>query len=166
MQSSEMVPTGNVSNINDLERVPVPDATMAVAFGTHPPRVTSMKLTHEISTTIGSRQSRESRSESFATRFTRIELAVLSRAAAKDGLKVREWAREALLREARRSEDPLFTELIATRMILLNLLKPLAMGQVVTPEDFTRISATVRSDKRKVAQEIQQQYINASAKEF
>ena len=94
------------------------------------------------------------------------ELSVLSRAAAKDGMKVREWAREALLREARRSEDPLFTELIATRMILLNLLKPLAMGQVVTPEDFTRISATVRSDKRKVAQEIQQQYITASPKEF
>ena len=76
-----------------------------------------------------------------------------------------EWAREVLLREARRTEDPLFIELIATRMILLNLLKPLAMGQVVTPEEFTRISATVRSDKRKVAQEIQQQYINASPKE-
>ena len=80
-------------------------------------------------------------------------------------MKVREWAREILLRESRRSEDPLFTELIATRMILLNLLKPLAMGQVVTPEEFARISATVRSDKRKVAQEIQQQYINASPKE-
>ena len=161
-----MVPTGNVSNINDLERVPVPDATIKVASGTHPPRVIPMKLTHDLSTTVGSHQGRDSRSESFATRFTRNELAVLSRAAAKDGLKVREWAREALLREARRSEDPLFTELIATRMILLNLLKPLAMGQVVTPEDFTRISATVRSDKRKVAQEIQQQYINASAKEL
>ena len=81
-------------------------------------------------------------------------------------MKVREWAREALLREARRADDPMFTELIATRMILLNLLKPLAMGQVVTPEDFTRISATVRSDKRKVAQEIQQQYTNASQKEI
>jgi hypothetical protein len=80
-------------------------------------------------------------------------------------MKVREWAREALLREARRCEDPLFTELIATRMILLNLLKPLAMGQVVTPEDFTRISATVRSDKRKVAQEIQQQYTAPATKE-
>ena len=80
-------------------------------------------------------------------------------------MKVREWAREALLREARRADDPMFTELIATRMILLNLLKPLAMGHVVTPEDFTRISATVRSDKRKVAQEIQQQYTNASQKE-
>ncbi|MFN2976277.1 hypothetical protein [Terriglobus aquaticus] len=77
-----------------------------------------------------------------------------------------EWAREVLLRAARRSEDPLFTELIATRMILLNLLKPLAMGQVVTPEDFTRISATVRSDKRKVAQEIRQQYVTASPKEL
>jgi hypothetical protein len=125
-----------------------------------------MKLKHDLSTTVGTRQGRDSRSESFATRFTRTELAILSRAAAKDGLKVREWAREALLREARRSEDPLFTELIATRMILLNLLKPLAMGQVVTPEDFTRISATVRSDKRKVAQEIQQQYITAPPKEL
>ena len=36
----------------------------------------------------------------------------------------------------RAQEDMLFTELIATRMILLNLLKPLAMGQPVTPEDF------------------------------
>ncbi len=139
---------------------------MTVAFGTDLSRVISMKLTSDISTTIGSRQGRDSRSESFATRFTRTELAILSRAAAKDGLKVREWAREALLREARRSEDPLFTELIATRMILLNLLKPLAMGQIVTPEDFTRISATVRSDKRKVAQEIQQQYITAPPKEL
>jgi hypothetical protein len=125
-----------------------------------------MKLTHDLSAAAGSRQGRDSRSESFATRFTRTELAVLSRAAANDGMKVREWAREVLLREARRSEDPLFTELIATRMILLNLLKPLAMGQVVTPEDFSRISATVRSDKRKVAQEIQQQYITASSKEL
>ncbi len=92
---------------------------------------------------------------------------LLLTAARLDGKALGEWAREILLREARRSaDDPLFTELIATRMILLNLLKPLAMGQVVTPEDFTRISATVRSDKRKVAQEIQQQYTKASPKEL
>ena len=139
---------------------------MPVASGTHSTQVILMKLTHDAPTTIASRKGRDSRSESFATRFTRAELTVLSRAAAKDGMKVREWAREALLREASRAEDPLFTELIATRMILLNLLKPLAMGQVVTPEDFTRISATVRTDKRKVAQEIQQQYFTASPKEL
>jgi hypothetical protein len=124
-----------------------------------------MNQTNDLTLRLDSRVGRDSRSESFATRFTRNELAILTRMAARDGMKVREWAREVLLREARRSEDPLFTELIATRMILLNLLKPLAMGQVVTPEEFTRISATVRSDKRRVAQEIQQQYIKTSPKE-
>ena len=99
-------------------------------------------------------------------RVTAREQRELHEAARALGKSLSEWAREILLREARRSEDPLFTELIATRMLLLNLLKPLAMGQVITPEDFSRISATVRSDKRKVAQEIQQQYINASPKEL
>jgi hypothetical protein len=160
-----MVPTGNMLSKNDLPRASVPDATVPVASGTHSSQVISMKLTDDATTILASRNGRDSRSESFATRFTRSELTVLSRTAAKDGMKVREWAREALLREARRADDPMFTELIATRMILLNLLKPLAMGQVVTPEDFTRISATVRSDKRKVAQAIQQQYTNASQKE-
>jgi len=125
-----------------------------------------MNQRNDITLRLGAGAGRDSRSESFATRFTRNELAILTRAAAKDGMKVREWAREILLRESRRSEDPLFTELIATRMILLNLLKPLAMGQVVTPEEFARISAKVRSDKRRVAQEIQLQYINASPKEI
>ena len=99
-------------------------------------------------------------------RVTAREQRELHEAARAQGKSLSEWAREVLLREARRSEDPLFTELIATRMLLLNLLKPLAMGQVITSEDFSRISATVRSDKRKVALEIQQQYINASPKEL
>ncbi len=100
-------------------------------------------------------------------RVTEQEHEALLRAARSDGRALSEWAREVLLREARRSaDDPLFIELIATRMILLNLLKPLAMGQQVTTEDFARISATVRSDKRKVAQEIQQQYLPATPKEI
>lgn len=99
-------------------------------------------------------------------RVTEQEHEELLRAARSDGRALSEWAREVLLREARRaSDDALFVELIATRMILLNLLKPLAMGQPVTPEDFARISATVRTDKRKVAQEIQQQYLTATPKE-
>jgi hypothetical protein len=110
-------------------------------------------------------QSRSSRVCVAQARVTEEEREHLLKAARSEGRALGEWTREVLLREARRTEDPLFTELIATRMILLNLLKPLAMGQVVTPEDFARISATVRSDKRKVAQEIQQQYITTSPKE-
>jgi hypothetical protein len=99
-------------------------------------------------------------------RVTNAERQELHTAARVKGMSLSEWAREVLLREARCSDDdPLFTELIATRMILLNLLKPLAMGKIVTPEDYTRISAAVRSDKRKVAHEIQQQYTAPAPKE-
>ena len=99
-------------------------------------------------------------------RVTDAERQELHTAARLKGISLSEWAREVLLREARRSdEDPLFIELIATRMLLVNLLKPLAMGKIVTQEDYTRISAAVRSDKRKVANEIQQQYTAPVAKE-
>lgn len=120
----------------------------------------------DVESRLSRSQGRSSRVCVAQARITEDERQQLLRAARAEGRALGEWTREVLLREARRSEDPLFTELIATRMILLNLLKPLAMGQVVTPEDFTRISATVRSDKRKVTQEIQQQYITASPKEL
>jgi hypothetical protein len=120
----------------------------------------------DVESRLSRSQGRSSRVCVAQARITEDEREQLLGAARAEGRALGEWAREVLLREARRSEDPLFTELIATRMILLNLLKPLAMGQVVTPEDFTRISATVRSDKRKVAREIQQQYITASPKEL
>ena len=107
-------------------------------------------------------------------KLTKHERQLVTEFARSQGIARGQWMRDIILREIRdvslreahRADDPMFTELIATRMILLNLLKPLAMGQVVTPEDFSRISATVRSDKRKVAQEIQQQYITASPKEL
>jgi hypothetical protein len=115
---------------------------------------------------LGRGKIRASRSRSLGTKLTIQEELELVRAAESEGKSASEWAREVLLRQARRAgDDPVFIELIATRMILLNLLKPLAMGQKVTPEDFTRISATVRSDKRKVAQEIQQQYTRPTTRE-
>ena len=106
-------------------------------------------------------------------KFTKHERKLVTEFARSQGTARGQWMRDVILREirdvssrgVRSADDPMFTELIATRMILLNLLKPLAMGQVVTPEDFSRISATVRSDKRKVAQEIQKQYLTASPKE-
>jgi hypothetical protein len=107
-------------------------------------------------------------------KFTKDERKLVTEFARSQGIARGQWMRnivlreirDASLREAHRTNDPMFTELIATRMILLNLLKPLAMGQLVTPEDFSRISATVRSDKRKVAQEIQKQYTTATPKEL
>ena len=163
-----MVPYGTLQKTQSLAGKAVPFATGRLRM--EPPSRGPQEMGTAIDMTrrIEARQNEghESKSESLATRFTKAEVGTLAKAAAASGKTVRAWSRDVLIREARRSqEDMLFTELIATRMILLNLLKPLAMGQQVTTEDFARISATVRTDKRKVAQEIQQQYLPAVPKE-
>jgi hypothetical protein len=110
------------------------------------------------------KRGRDPRSESFATRLTKSELAVLSRAAEADGKTVREWSRDVLLKEARRSQDDaLFTEVVATRMLMVNLLKPLILGKPVSPEWITDAMAAVRREKRKAAQEVRQQYTEETA---
>ena len=115
----------------------------------------NLNLEERLSQRIG----RASRVRSVAIRFTEEEAQLIEAAAKEDGTTLREWSRAALLGQALRSkDDALFVELIATRMLLLNLLKPLAMGEKLTQQGFAEIAAQVRSEKRKVAQEIQQQY--------
>ena len=163
-----MVPTGTINKTKSLAGSAVPVATGRLQLEplSRGPLEMSTAIDMARRTEALRNERHESKSESLATRFTKAEVGTLAKAAAASGKTVRAWSRDVLIREARRSqEDMLFTELIATRMILLNLLKPLAMGQQVTTEDFARISATVRNDKRKVAQEIQQQYLPAVPKE-
>jgi hypothetical protein len=87
-------------------------------------------------------------------------------AARREGKALSEWARDVLLREARHSSgDAVFTELIATRMLLVNLLKPLALGEKVSPSWITEAMTMVRKEKHKAAQEVMQQYTQAAGKE-
>jgi hypothetical protein len=68
------------------------------------------------------------------------------------------------LREARREDgDALFTELVATRMLMVNLFKPLITGKAVSPEWVTGVMAAVRKEKRKAALEVRQQYTEDKA---
>ncbi len=109
---------------------------------------------------------RPSRVESVAIRFTEDELAALEKAAQERATTLREWAREVLLREARNSRgDALFTEIVATRMLLNLVLKPLACGQVMTPEDFSGVLTNVRTTKHKAATDVMEQYAAAEPKE-
>ena len=109
---------------------------------------------------------RPSRVESVAIRFTEDELAALEKVAQEKATTVREWAREVLLREARNSRsDALFTEIVATRMLLNLVLKPLACGKVMTAEEFSAVLANVRTTKRKAATDVMEQYATAEPKE-
>jgi len=99
-------------------------------------------------------------------RVTRPEHRELEDAARKEGKALSEWARDVLLREARRSaNDAVFTELVATRMLLVNLIKPLILGEKVSPTWITEAMTMVRKEKHKAAQDVMQQYTQDAGKE-
>jgi hypothetical protein len=102
---------------------------------------------------------RSSRTRVVSAKLTKSEQQELEEAAKAESKSLSEWARETLLEKARRPKhDPLFTELVATRMYLVNMLKPLVMGQKFTQEDFAKLTTTIRAEKRKAAEECLQQY--------
>ena len=109
---------------------------------------------------------RPARSHVAQARVTRPEQLELETAARHEGKALSEWARDVLLREARRgSGDAVFIELIATRMLLVNLLKPLALGEKVSAAWITEAMTMVRKEKHKAAQEVMQQYTQPAEKE-
>lgn len=101
-----------------------------------------------------------------SARVTEDELKELDHAAGAGGKLFGEWAREVLLREARHPRaDALFTEIVATRMLLNLVLKPLACGHVMSPDEFSGVLANVRTTKHKAATEVMEQYATAEQKE-
>jgi hypothetical protein len=111
-------------------------------------------------------KSRPARTHVAQARVTRPEQIEMEAAARREGKALSEWARDVLLREARHSSgDAVFTELIATRMLLVNLLKPLALGEKVSPSWITEAMTMVRKEKHKAAQEVMQQYTQLPGKE-
>ena len=101
-----------------------------------------------------------------SARVTVAELERLEGAAREEGKLLAEWAREVLLREAKRTkEDAVFTELVSMRMLLNNVLKVVATGQKMTVENFQEIQTGIRGDKKRVAADLMRQYTNRDEKE-
>jgi hypothetical protein len=112
------------------------------------------------------RKGREARDKMTGVRFTRSEMQEVDRAAHLQGQLFGEWAREVLLREARHARsDALFTEIVATRMLLNLVLKPLACGESMTAAAFSDVLTHVRTAKHKAAADVTEQYATASEKE-
>lgn len=102
---------------------------------------------------------RASRDRVANARVTAAELEILETAAKAAGQALSEWSRGVLLREARQSNiDPLWTETIANRMLLLAMLRPIATGQKMTPERFDELVSAIKLGKRSMAQEVMAQY--------
>lgn len=106
---------------------------------------------------------RLSRVQSIAIRFTEEEAATIANATKGKGTTLREWSREVLLRIARNNgTDPLFTEIVGLRMLLVHLFEPLLTGVPLAPDSVNKIMKTVREDKHTIAAEVMQQYTYCS----
>jgi hypothetical protein len=101
-----------------------------------------------------------------SAKVTKSEHSELANAAEANGKALSEWAREVLLREARSSRtDALFTEVVATRMLLNLVLKSIACGEVMTAEVFSNVLTNVRTTKHQAATDVMEQYAAAGQKE-
>ena len=100
-----------------------------------------------------------------STKVTRDEQGELEAAAKREGKALSEWAREVLLERARkgRAEGAVFTELIALRLLMNGVLRELAIGRTMTPEQHQALVTEVRKTKHEVADSVLKQYQPASA---
>jgi len=121
-----------------------------------------LSQTSEIEGRLQRLKGRETRTQSIATRFTRSEERALLRVAASCGKNLREWAREVLLDAANGQQHgdgaPLFAEVQALRLLLINTLEPLLRGEKMTPEQFKEMLRYVKTNKRKAAADMLASY--------
>ncbi len=112
--------------------------------------------TMEISNGQRRTNGRDSRTQSIATRFTVEEEKALLRKSESEGKNLREWAREALLREARVEYSTLdmITEIVGLQLLFLNTLGPVARGERISAEQFQGIVQMVKTNKAKAADEM------------
>jgi len=116
-----------------------------------------MPLNHsETPTTKGAVRGRESRNQSLNTKLTPTEFAAVEVAAATDGCALGEWVRNLILRELRRgsASDPSLAEILGVRLLLVNVLRPLAAGQRLTPEAFDKLLDEISDAKHQLASKL------------
>jgi hypothetical protein len=101
----------------------------------------------------GAVRGRESRNRSLNTKLTPTEFAAVEAEAAASGCALGEWVRDVILREVRGGSvsDPSLAEILGVRLLLVNVLRPLAAGQRLTPEAFDKLLDEISEAKHQLA---------------
>jgi hypothetical protein len=86
-------------------------------------------------------------------KLTKEERRKVTEFARSQGLARGEWIRDVILREVREASgsDPSLAEILGVRLLLVNVLRPLAAGQRLTPEAFDRLLEEISDAKHKLA---------------
>jgi hypothetical protein len=118
---------------------------------------TVMLLNHsETDRRKGSVRGRESRNQSLNTKLSPTEFAAVEAAASTDGCALGEWVRDLILRELRRgsASDLSLAEILGVRLLLVNVLRPLAAGQRLAPEAFDKLLDEISDAKHQLASKL------------
>ncbi|HXZ42224.1 MAG TPA: ribbon-helix-helix protein, CopG family [Terriglobales bacterium] len=114
------------------------------------------------------------RTRSAGAKVTEEEYAALEKLAEARGQNVSEWCREAMLRELRVTaasqtemvgaaahnsplSDPALAEIVGVRLLLVNVLGPMAAGETMTQERFNQLLDQISETKHQLAAKLQQQ---------
>lgn len=76
--------------------------------------------------------------------------------AKKSGQARSEWMRDVILRglHSEPSQDPFLAEILGVRLLLVNVLRPLAAGQKVPVETFDKLLDQISTAKQELAAEL------------
>jgi hypothetical protein len=86
-------------------------------------------------------------------KLTKEELGKVTEFARSQGLARGEWIRDVILKEMREgsTNDPSLAEILGVRLLLVNVLRPLAAGQRLTPEAFDKLLDEISEAKHSLA---------------
>jgi hypothetical protein len=98
------------------------------------------------------------RTKTVSTKVTEKEFAEVEALAAERGVSLSEWCREVLLRERGRvaGGDPTLAEIVGVRLLLVNVLRPLAAGEKMTHEAFDKLLDQIQDIKYQLAATLQE----------
>jgi hypothetical protein len=87
------------------------------------------------------------------TKLTKEERGRVTEFARSQGLARGEWIRDVILRQVRggSGSDPSLAEILGVRLLLVNVLRPLAAGQRVAPETFDKLLDEISDVKHDLA---------------
>jgi hypothetical protein len=101
------------------------------------------------------------RTKSIGFKVSEEEYAQLETAAQTSGRTLGEWCREVILRGGSASDaemhDPALAEIVGVRLLLVNVLRPLAAGEKLAPEAFDKMLDQISEVKHELAAKLQQQ---------
>jgi hypothetical protein len=89
-------------------------------------------------------------------KLTKEEWERVTEFARSQGLARGEWIRDVILREVRGDSvsDPSLAEILGVRLLLVNVLRPLAAGQKLAPEAFDKLLDQISDAKHQLASKL------------